>query len=144
MVRTVTLQATPAGDIRTETWRALQSPGTICFEPGNPMPVGTYGVMKTTLERMEADAQSMLGLRYTMGIALRKMARWMLFALEWVGYYQKKKRHQYHQETKGTVWHIFRSWYRKGPSSLRYINTQRALAPQPVWEEWEEQAHVIW
>ena len=87
------------------------------------MPVGTYGIMKTTLERLEADTQSILGLWCKMGIPLRKMARWMWLALEWMGYYQKKKRNQYHEETKGTVRQVFRRWYRKGQSLLRYYYT---------------------
>ena len=49
------------------------------------MPVGAYRVMKTTLERVEADVQSMLGLRYKAWIALHNMTRWMQFALEWMG-----------------------------------------------------------
>ena len=61
-----------------------------------------------------------------------------------MGYYQTKKHGQYHQETKGTVRHVFRIWYRKGQSLPMYINTQRAPAPQPAWEEWEEQANGIW
>ena len=74
MLGTVTMQA-------TQVWRDLQSPWTICYEPRNHMPVSSYGVMKTALERMEADVRSVLGLRYTTGIALQNMARWMWFAL---------------------------------------------------------------
>ena len=61
-----------------------------------------------------------------------------------MGYYRKRKHDQYHQETKGIVRHVFNRWYWKGKSLLKHINTQRAQAPQPAWEEWEEQADGIW
>ena len=40
--------------------------------------------------------------------------------------------------------HVFGRWYRKGKSLLKHINSQRVQAPQPAWEEWEEQAEGIW
>ena len=32
----------------------------------------------------------------TQGMTLRKVAMWMEFALEWMGYYRKRKHNQYH------------------------------------------------
>ena len=60
------------------------------------MPVGAYGIMKTTLEKMHADAQGMLGAWYAARVTLRKMAIWMGFETEWVAYYRKKKHNHYH------------------------------------------------
>ena len=60
---TVTVQAAAAGGVCAHIWRALRSPRTLCCAPGTKMPVGTYGVMKATLEKMEADAQCLLGVR---------------------------------------------------------------------------------
>ena len=48
------------------------------------MPMGTYGFMKATVEKMEA--QCMLGVRYATGMTLRKLAK-MEFAMEWTAYY---------------------------------------------------------
>ena len=87
-----TLQMTTAGGIRSQIWRALQPPWTICCEPRNPMPMGMCGVMRNALGRVEAGAQSILGLHCKTGITLRKMARWMPFALGWMAHYQKKKK----------------------------------------------------
>ena len=107
MPGTVTPQAAACGEVRNQIWRALQALWTLCCVPGTKMPVGMYGVMKATLEKMEADAQCMLGVRYATRMTLRKVARGMVFALEWMGYYRKRKHNQYHQKTKGIVRHVF-------------------------------------
>ena len=68
----------------------------------------------------------------------------MRFALGWMGYYKRKKRKRYHQETKSIVQHVFHKWYQHGLSQLRCYNTQNAMALPPAWDAWEEQVKGIW
>ena len=79
--------------------------------------------MKTTLKNIDGGTQCILGARCVAGMAFRKLARWMGFAIHWIGYYQKKKHNHYHQETKGIMRHVFGRWYSKGKSLLKHMNT---------------------
>ena len=55
-------------------------------------------------------------MRYKTGIAMNNMTRWMRFALDCLEYYKRKKRKQYHQETKSTVQCVLYRWYQQGRS----------------------------
>ena len=108
------------------------------------MPIGGYKITKTTIEGVEADAKTVLAMRYKVGVAMHNMARWLQYTLKWRDYYTQQKKKMYHQDSKGVVQQVFRKWYRQGQVHMRYYNTQNVMSPQPAWDVWEEQVRHLW
>ena len=132
------MQTTRADDLRVQICQMLQPRWSILYGPRNHMQIGGYQITKTTIERAETDARTVLAMRYKVGVAMHNMVRWMPHILKWRHYYKQQKKTMCHQETKGIVQQVFRKWYGQGQVQMRHYNTQNMMSPQPAWDAWEE------
>ena len=144
ILRSSIMQTTGVDDLRKQICQILQPRWSILYGPGNHMPIGGYKITKATIEGVEADAKTVLAMRYKVGVAMHNMARWLQYTLKWRDYYQQQKKKMYHQDSKGIVQQVFRKWYRQGQVHMRHYNTQNVMSPQPAWDAWEEQARQLW
>ena len=108
------MQTTGVDDLREQICQILQPRWSILYGPRNHMPIGGYKITKATIEGVEADAITILTMRYKVGVAMHNMARWLQYTLKWRDYYQQQKKKMYHQDLKRIVQQVFRKWYRQG------------------------------
>ena len=90
------MQTTRVDDLRVRICQILQPRWSILYGPGHHMPIGGYKITKTTIEGVEADAKTVLPMRYKVGVAMHNMARWLQYTLTWRDYYTQQKKKMYH------------------------------------------------